>query len=43
MVSDPRVNNLKGIAYSRILAKYKFTESPANLSPLMANMPDTFL
>lgn len=42
MVSDPRVNNLKGIAYSRILAKYKFTESPANLSPLMANMPDTF-
>jgi peptidyl-prolyl cis-trans isomerase SurA len=42
MVSDPRVNNLKGIAYSRILAKYKFTESPANLSPLMANIPDTF-
>ena len=42
MANDPRVNNLKGIAYSRILAKYKFTESPANLSPLMANMPDTF-
>ncbi len=42
MANDPRINNLKGIAYSRILAKYKFTESPANLSPLMANMPDTF-
>lgn len=42
MANDPRVNNLKGIAYNRILAKYKFTESPANLSPLMANMPDTF-
>ena len=42
MANDPRVNNLKGIAYSRILAKYKFTETPANLSPLMANMPDTF-
>lgn len=42
MAIDPRVNNLKGIAYNRILAKYKFTETPANLSPLMANMPDTF-
>jgi peptidyl-prolyl cis-trans isomerase SurA len=42
MANDPRVNNLKGIAYNRILAKYKFTETPANLSPLMANMPDTF-
>ncbi len=42
MVNDPRVNNLKGIAYSRMLDKYKFTEPPANLSPLMANMPDTF-
>ena len=42
MANDPRINNLKGIAYSRILAKYKFTESPANLSPLMANLPDTF-
>jgi peptidyl-prolyl cis-trans isomerase SurA len=42
MANDPRINNLKGIAYGRILAKYKFTESPANLSPLMANMPDTF-
>ena len=42
MANDPRVNNLKGIAYSRILAKYKFTETPSNLSPLMANMPDTF-
>ncbi len=42
MANDPRVNNLKGIAYSRILDKYKFTETPANLSPLMANMPDTF-
>jgi len=42
MANDPRVNNLKGIAYSRMLDKYKFTEPPANLSPLMANMPDTF-
>jgi peptidyl-prolyl cis-trans isomerase SurA len=42
MANDPRINNLKGIAYSRILAKYKFTETPSNLSPLMANMPDTF-
>ena len=42
MVNDPRVNNLKGITYSRMLDKYKFTETPANLSPLMANMPDTF-
>ena len=42
MANDPRINNLKGIAYNRILAKYKFTETPANLSPLMANMPDTF-
>jgi peptidyl-prolyl cis-trans isomerase SurA len=25
-----------------MLDKYKFTEPPANLSPLMANMPDTF-
>ena len=42
MVNDPRVNNLKSITYSRMLDKYKFTETPANLSPLMANMPDTF-
>lgn len=42
MANDPRVNNVKGVVYNRMLDKYKFTETSANLSQLMATIPDTF-
>lgn len=42
MARDPRINNLKGVAYSRMMDKYKFVETPQTLINFSAPLIDTF-
>jgi peptidyl-prolyl cis-trans isomerase SurA len=42
MARDPRINNLKGVAYSRMIEKYKLVEFPQNLMNFSTPLNDTF-
>lgn len=42
MSRDPRVNNLKTVAYQRMLTQYQFSENPSVLADYHKSLPDTF-
>jgi peptidyl-prolyl cis-trans isomerase SurA len=42
MARDPRVNNLKAVAYSRMIEKYKLNENLPTLTNFSAPLHDTF-
>lgn len=42
MGRDPRINNMRGVAYSRMMDKYKFVETPQTLINFSAPLIDTF-
>ena len=42
MSRDPRTNNLRGVAYSRMMDKYKFVETTQTLTNFSAPLNDTF-
>jgi peptidyl-prolyl cis-trans isomerase SurA len=42
MSRDPRINNLRGVAYSRMMEKYNFIETPQTMLNFSTPLIDTF-
>lgn len=42
MERDPRITNLRGVAYNQMIAKYKLIENTQNFSNYTSPFPDTF-
>lgn len=42
MARDPRINNLKGVAYSKMIEKYQLAENKAAYASVLAPLQDTF-